>query len=180
MSKSKKIVLTGPESSGKSWLAKNLAKHFNTPWVPEYARVYLKKQGPDYTFETLEEIIKGHLAHQQKYIEQAEGLVFLDTDLINFKVWEEVVFGKTHDFLEEAITQEQDHLYLLTYPDLPWEADPLRENPENRLKIFELHKMEIEKLGRPYKIIGGPIEKRLSNALSELEDLLKQHRPPEK
>ena len=173
MTQLQKIVITGPESSGKSWLTAQLGAHFKAPYALEYARIYLEEHGSDYTFDTLEKIIHGHLAYQKKYVNQASSLVFLDTDLINFKIWEEVVFGKTHDFLEEAITQEQDHFYLLTYPDLPWESDPLRENAENREEIFELHKQEIEKLGRPYKVINGLMENRLGNALTELEDLLK-------
>ncbi len=172
MNKTKKIVLTGPESSGKSWLAAKLAEHFKSPYAPEYARIYLEQNGPKYSFDTLEAIIKGHLAHQKKVIEQADNLVFLDTDLINFKVWEEVVFGRTHDFLEEAIAAESDHLYLLTYPDLPWEADPLRENPENRTEIFEMHKREIERLKRPYRLVGGTLKDRLQNATEGINSLL--------
>jgi NadR type nicotinamide-nucleotide adenylyltransferase len=173
MSDLRKIVLTGPESSGKSWLAQNLARHFNEPWAPEYARIYLEEHGSNYTFDTLEQIIKGHLAHQQKYIEKTESIIFLDTDLINFEVWEEVVFSKTHDFLEKAIQKEHDHLYLLTYPDLPWEADPLRENRDNRLEIFERHKMEIEKRGRAYKIIRHQNDHRLTHAIEAVNNLLK-------
>ncbi len=173
MSTPQKIVLTGPESSGKSWLAQNLARHFiKTSWAPEYARIYLEEHGPSYTFESLGQIIKGHLTHQQKYIKQAEGLIFLDTDLINIKVWEEVVFGKTHDFLEEAIQKEKDHLYLLTYPDLPWKADPLRENPENRIDIFERHKAEIESKDRLYKVIRGQNHQRLANSIEAVNSLI--------
>lgn len=173
LSKLKKIVITGPESSGKSWLTAKLGAHFTAPYALEYARIYLEEHGADYTFDTLEEIIEGHLAFQKKHLEQANGLLFLDTDLINFKVWEELVFGKTHNFLDEAIAQESDHLYLLTYPDLPWEADPLRENPENREAIFELHKKEIEKLGRTYMVVKGMEHQRLQNAINSTLELLK-------
>lgn len=170
----KKIVITGPESSGKSWLTAQLGAHFKAPFALEYARIYLEKHGADYTFDSLEKIIRGHLAYQKEYVDDASSLAFLDTDLINFKIWEEMVFGKTHGFLEEAIAKEQDHIYLLSYPDLPWEADPLRENPENRLEIFERHKLEIERLGRAYRIVKGEGEERLQKAITCTMELLNQ------
>lgn len=172
MNKTKKIVITGPESSGKSWLCKQLSDYFYKPWASEYARIFLEKHGKAYDFDTLETIIKRHLEHQQKVIQQAQDLVFLDTDLINFKVWEELVFGKTHSFLEKEIKKEQDHLYLLTYPDLPWEPDPLRENPENRMEIFERHRWEIEKLGRKHMVVRGQGNERLYCATAATSKLL--------
>ncbi len=169
-----KIVITGPESSGKSWLTAKLGEHFNAPYALEYARIFLEENGADYDFDTLEKIICGHLDYQRKYVEKSSDLIFLDTDLINFKVWEEVVFAKTHDFLEDAITNEADHLYLLTYPDLPWEADPLRENRENRIEIFERHQQEIERLGREYRVVKGIGQDRLQNAIICTTQLLNQ------
>ncbi len=169
-----KIVITGPESSGKSWLTTKLGEHFNAPYTLEYARIFLEENGADYDFDTLEKIICGHLDYQRKYVEESNGLIFLDTDLINFKVWEEVVFAKTQDFLEEAIADEADHLYLLTYPDLPWEADPLRENRENRIEIFERHQREIERLGREYRVVKGKGNERLKNAITATLELLNQ------
>ena len=168
----KKIIITGPESTGKSWLTRKLGEHFKVPFADEYARHYLEKYGSAYDLDTLEKIIKGHKAHQQKAIQQADELVFLDTDLLNFKIWEELVFGKTHDFLEEEISRESDHLYLLTYPDIPWESDPLRENPENRMELFELNLDLIKKLNRSYHVVKGDYEQRLESALTGLSKLL--------
>lgn len=167
----KKIIITGPESTGKSWLTKKLGEHFNAPFAGEYARHYLEKHGSAYGFDTLEKMIKGHKAHQQEAIQQADEVVFLDTDLLNFKIWEELVFGKTHDFLEKEISCESDHLYLLTYPDIPWESDPLRENPENRMELFELNLELIKKLNRPYEVVKGDYKQRFENALTALNKL---------
>ncbi len=172
MKKLQKIVITGPESSGKSWLTAKLGEYFKAPYALEYARIFLEENGADYDFDTLEEIISGHLDYQRKSATKANDLLFLDTDLINFKVWEEMVFGKTHTFLDEYIAQEKDHLYILAYPDLPWEEDPLRENKENREEIFELHKMEIEKLGRNYAVITGTGDGRLKNAIKAVIQLI--------
>lgn len=169
----KKIVISGPESTGKSWLTKKLGEHFNVPFADEFARHYLEEHGSEYDFNTLEKIILGHKAYQQQAIEKSQNLVFLDTDLLNFKIWEELVFGKTHDFLDEEIANESDHMYLLTYPDIPWENDPLRENPENRLELFELHKKEIERLKRPYGIIKHNGKDRIQAAINITLKLLK-------
>lgn len=168
----KKIVISGPESTGKSWLTKKLGEHFNVPFADEFARHYLEEYGSEYDFNTLEKIILGHKAYQQKTIEKSQSLVFLDTDLLNFKIWEELVFGKIHDFLIEEIANESDHLYLLTYPDIPWESDPLRENPENRLELFELNLSLIKKLNRPYQIVKGNYQERLQNALKAIDHLI--------
>ena len=168
----KKIVISGPESTGKSWLTKKLGEHFNVPFADEFARHYLEEHGSEYDFNTLEKIILGHKEYQQKTIEKSQNLVFLDTDLLNFKIWEELVFGKTHDFLDEEIANENDHLYLLTYPDIPWESDPLRENPENRLELFELNLDLIKKLNRPYQIVKGNYSNRFENALKAISLLI--------
>lgn len=170
----KKIIITGPESTGKSWLTKKLGEHFKVPFADEYARHYLEENGPNYDFDALEKIIKGHKSHQLKAIQKAENLVFLDTDLLNFKIWEELVFQKTHDFLEKEIEKEDDHLYLLTYPDIPWEKDPLRENPDNRLELFELHLDLIKQHGRPYQVVKGEYNTRFINALKDAEKLLEE------
>lgn len=167
----RKIVITGPESTGKSWLTKKLGEHFQVPFADEYARYYLEEHGPDYDFETLETIIQNHKTHQHQIISQATELVFLDTDLLNFKTWEQLVFGKTHDFLEKEIAKESDHLYLLTYPDIPWTPDPLRVNPDNRLELFELNLDLIKKLNRPYQIVRGGYDDRFKNALNRLNAL---------
>ena len=169
----KKIVITGPESTGKSWLTAKLGKHFKAPFADEYARHYLEEHGSDYDFDTLEKIIRGHKSHQQKAIQQAENLVFLDTDLLNFKIWEEMVFGKTHDFLQKEIENENDHLYLLTYPDIPWEQDPLRENPENRMELFDSQLELLKKIKRPFEIVKGAYDVRLKTALTATDELLK-------
>ncbi len=176
----KKIILTGPESSGKSSLCKKLATHFSVKCVPEYARIYLEKHGSFYDYKIFQKIIKNHLQFQNSFFNKNNNdFIFLDTDLINCKVWSEMVFGKTPDFLDKKIAEENDHSYLLLYPDLPWEKDPLRENPENRLAIFERHKAEIEKLGRPYEIVKGTGNERVENGIESVENLMsKPPNPP--
>ena len=167
-----KIVITGPESSGKSWLSERLAKHFKTLWAPEYARIYLEENGPAYTFSTLQEIARAHKKHQQEIIEKAQNLVFLDTDLVNFNIWSRVIFHKTDHWINQHSKEETEHQYLILFPDLPWENDPLREHPDDRQYLFDLHLREIAQLGRPYRIIKGYGECRLKNAIQATKEFM--------
>lgn len=174
MVKLKKIVITGPESTGKSELSEALAKHFQVPWAPEYARIFLEKNGPDYNFQLLEKMALEHKEFQEAYLQKADNLVILDTDLINYQVWQKLVYGKFHASLQKLMKEEDDHLYLLSYPDIPWTPDPLRENPHDRMHIFEEHRTAIEEFRRPYEVVRGVGEERLKNSVKAVERLLKK------
>ncbi len=172
----KKIVVTGPESSGKSQLSQLLAQHFQTIHIPEYARMYLEKNGPEYNFDQLREIAKKHKAFQSGKMKEADELVFLDTDLINFSVWSQVAFGKVDEWVEKACKLEVDHIYLILYPDLSWEPDPLREHPHQRQFLFEKHRQAVADAGRPYRIIKGLGKQRLENAIQATNELIHLNR----
>lgn len=168
----KKIAITGPESTGKSWLADKLAAHYKTTWVPEYAREYLEKNGLKYSIDSLEEIAKG----QQKSMLQAEkaiqGLLFFDTELIVIKIWHEVVFKKYPIFIEKMLAKQKIDLYLLCYPDIPWVFHPMRENPDNREYLFELYENELKKQKFNYRVVRGREEERLKNAITFVEEIV--------
>lgn len=170
--KTKRIVLTGAESSGKTALTLHLAKVLHAPCALEYARAYLEEHGPAYDYDLLLTIGKGHLAYQQSQIPATAPLGILDTDLINFKVWCEVAFGRFHPELLAALMRETNHVYLLCYPDLDWEPDPLREHPHARLELFERHRAEIERCQRPYEVVRGIGEERYRNAEAAAQRLL--------
>lgn len=153
------IVLTGPESTGKSVLGRQLARHFKAHYIAEYARIYLSKNKGHYSCDSLLDLARSHRAFQQARL-PGSGLVFLDTDLINYKVWFAVVCQTYPSYLRAKIKEEEEHRYLLTAPDIPWKPDPLRENPHNRAEIFRLHLQEIETWRRPYAIIAGQGEQR--------------------
>ena len=150
-----RLVLTGPESTGKSALTVHLAQHLGLPHALEYARDYLEQHGADYTYDVLLEMSRGHLAHQARCVPPAAPVGVFDTDLTNYKIWSEVAYGRCHEEILAALERETSHVYLLCYPDLPWEPDPLREHPHDRMKLFELHRRELERLGRRYEIIRG-------------------------
>ena len=148
------IVVTGPESSGKSSLVQILGSLYNIPVVKEYARWYLERYGADYDYPRLDRLARLHKSYQQSQLPR-EGPVLLDTDLLNYYIWSREVFGKVPRWLSRAAAQEKDHRYLLTYPDLPWEEDPLRENPHNRKALFKKHRQLLEDWKRPYAVISG-------------------------
>lgn len=167
-----KLVITGPESSGKSELARHLGQHFSIPVVPEYARIYLEEKGSGYDFGLVSKLAQLHWEFQQEFINLAEDIIILDTDLINYKIWQEVVYGKVDPWITEKITEESDHHYLITFPDIPWIRDSLRENKHDRKKLFELHRQAVESWNRPYKVIRGQGEDRFINARKHFKLLL--------
>jgi len=114
-----------------------------------------------------------HLIYQREQVQPSAPLGIFDTDLINYKIWSEEVFGHCPEEIIRGIQLETSHLYLLCAPDLPWEPDPLRENPTDRDRLFERHRREIQNLGRPYKIIRGCGDERLANAEAALKRILK-------
>jgi nicotinamide riboside kinase len=155
MSPAVRIVLTGAESSGKSTLAAWLGNKLGVPYALEYARSYLEKHGPRYDYDTVHTIARGHLDYQRQQVPEVAPLGVYDTDLINFKIWCDVAYGRCQPWLEEALQAEQHHCYLLCYPDIPWEPDPLREYPEGRMMLYEKHLEAVQATGRKFAVVRG-------------------------
>ena len=165
-----RIAITGPESTGKSKLAAQLAEHYHTVWVPEYAREYLDKLGRPYEENDLIEIAKGQITHEKTAISHARRFLFCDTDLTVIKIWYEYKYGTLHPFLARKYAEISYDLYLLTDIDLPWEYDPQREHPEKRKYFFEWFERELKAKNTPYAVIRGRGEERLKNAVKVIED----------
>jgi nicotinamide riboside kinase len=160
-----KIIVTGPESSGKTTLCKALSKHFNLPFSREYTREYLDLLNRDYNQNDLLKIAKGQL--------QAEnGIQLLDTDLITIKIWSKYKYGDCDKWILNQIEKQkpETRFYLLCKPDIAWEEDTLRENPNNREELFELYKKELQYLNRNYFIVEG--ENRAENSISKISSLI--------
>lgn len=164
-----KIAIVGPESSGKSELAKALASHFKAPVVLEYARDYFsQKPHQNYTLEDVANIAEVQLLHIREAAKKQPELLFLDTDALTLHIWTTDKFGVALPAVANALATEKPDLYLLCMPDLPWQPDPLREDQHRRTELFEVHKTLLEKLKTPYFVISGVGGARLQNALEAL------------
>lgn len=201
MEKIKKIVVIGPESTGKSSLCEALSKHYQTIWCREYAREYLIENGKDYSYHDLLSIAKGQIALEENCIKEvreiggAKGqnlenslldnlsdflssrLLFIDTDMYVMKVWCEYVFNRCHNFILEEIASRKYDLYLLCDTDLPWVADELREYPDehSRKELFEIYLDILVNQEVPFSIINGQDNMRIANAIKVLEELFILH-----
>jgi NadR type nicotinamide-nucleotide adenylyltransferase len=167
-----RIAIVGPESTGKSILAEQLAKHFNSPWVPEYARTYVEKLTQPYNYDDICNIARKQIEQEIEYEQNINApYVFFDTELIITKVWFEYCYKKVPQFVEERLQTGFFDLYLLCVPDLPWEPDSVREHGHDRDYFFDWYKSEIEKLGKPYFVVDGIGEKRVRKAIEAVNSL---------
>jgi NadR type nicotinamide-nucleotide adenylyltransferase len=167
-----RIALTGPESTAKSTLSEALAAHYNTVWVKEHAREYLGALNRKYTLEDIVNISKEQLRREKELLRTANKLLFSDTELILAKVWCEDLFNTCPDWISENLIANKYDLYLLTSPDLPWEEDPLRENPHRREFLFDWYERELKSINANYAVISGQGEARLQNCIEVIENFL--------
>ncbi|MFY0628146.1 MAG: ATP-binding protein [Reichenbachiella sp.] len=166
-----KIVVTGPESTGKSTLSKSLAKTFNSKWLPEYAREYLENIDRAYEEKDLLLIAQGQYERQNK-ISKDELPIFFDTSFEVLKIWSEWKYGHCHNEIKHLFLSEKPDLYLLMKPDLPWEEDELRETPNSRNELFDIYEQLIQATGIQYYIISGEGNQRLSKAIRKVRTTL--------
>jgi NadR type nicotinamide-nucleotide adenylyltransferase len=167
----KKIVIIGPESTGKSTLSSQLAGHFNSEWCPEYARQYLTDHGTSYSFADLLNIAKGQWQLENEYATRAKDFLFVDTDQYVMKVWCEFVFNQCHTWILNRVVDQSPALYLLTSPDLPWIKDDLREYPEEgpRQQLYHIYRDILVHQQVPWIEISGSYEDRLSAAITAVK-----------
>jgi NadR type nicotinamide-nucleotide adenylyltransferase len=165
----KKIVIIGPESTGKSTLSEQLAVHFETEWIPEFARNYLLEIRRPYTYEDLLYIAQGQLELEDRIVSEVSAdLVIIDTDMYVMKVWCEYVFKKCHPFILEQIAKRKYDAYLLCKTDLPWVADELREypDPESRERLYYMYKDIMVNQSVSWVEISGNYNERLAKAIN--------------
>ena len=175
MQQLKKIVIIGPESTGKSTLCEQLASHYQTIWCREYAREYLLAHGTNYTYNDLLTIARGQIEREESAVaavldasKDTEGppLLFIDTNMYVMKVWCEFVFGKCHNWIIDQIVNRKYDLYLLCNTDLPWIKDELREYPdlETRERLYHIYRDIMINQDTPWAGISGDYDERFENA----------------
>jgi nicotinamide riboside kinase len=197
----RRIAITGPESSGKTTLCEALAAHYAAPFVEEVARDYLTGLGRAYTADDLRVIAnvqhdvgilrmtEGLRRHEKvqavmlsdRYA-QAEGsarrnipempLMLHDTDMITIKIWSQEKFKSVHPEILDLVERTHYDHWLLCRPDMPWQADPLRENPHDRDRLFDVYRSTLEQMGRQYTIMEGDHKQRMAAAIRVIDDLL--------
>ena len=163
------ISITGPESTGKSSLAKSLAAHYGTHWVPECSREYLAELGRPYVYEDIARIAREQLRQERALSEKAERYLFCDTDPLVCKIWSRFKYGKSDPWIDEAAENHRYDLYLLCNIDLPWIEDPLREHPHSRKELFDLYIYELKELGVRFEVVSGQGRQRLYHAISIID-----------
>lgn len=164
----KRIVIIGPESTGKSTLCSQLAKHYNTVWCPEFARQYLMEKGMHYTYDDLTNIAKGQLKLENETEAKASNnFYFIDTDMYVMKIWYEIAFQACPTWILKTISKSYCDLYLLCNTDLPWTKDELREYPDLKMrqKLFNMYKDVLINSGMNWAVISGTDEQRLQSAI---------------
>ena len=174
-----KVVLFGPESTGKTTLAQQLAAHYDTAWVPEYMRTYLQEKWDQNkevcTYDDLLPIALGQMQCENKRAKTSNKILFCDTNLLEIKVYAEVYYdGTVPESINKISLENAYDLYLLTYIDTPWIPDDLRDKPHEREAMFVRFKETLEKHQLPYKIIKGDQRSRLEKAINIIDHLIEQ------
>ena len=167
-----KIAVVGPESTGKSTMSAYLAKHYQTVWVPEYARDYCAKLTEPCTWQDEINMFYGQLDLEAEMLPLANGLVICDTTFITVKIWSDYTFGRTPQEVLDELPKHTYDLYLLLNIDLPWEEDPLRDFPHMREHFMEVWLKELQALDARYVLISGTGDDRYENAVRAIDEFM--------
>lgn len=167
-----KVAITGPESTGKSWLASKLAVYYGCLWVPEFARTYLQNLGRKYTMNDVEYISQRQDQMIRNAMAKESPVLFADTEMLVCKIWSEFVFKQCPESIVQLTDKQEFDFYLLCDIDLPWQPDPLREHPDKRQELLELYKNELEVRNWSYALISGSGNQRQQNAIHQVNKVL--------
>ncbi|WP_034062685.1 AAA family ATPase [Lacinutrix jangbogonensis] len=172
-----KVVLFGPESTGKTTLAKQLAHYYNSVWVGEYAREYLQNKWNNERktceLKDLLPIAEGQISLENKLAKKTDSVLICDTDLLETKVYSETYYsGSCDPILAKYALENTYDLYFLTYIDTPWEADDLRDKPQEREAMFKVFETTLKKYNRPYVLLKGSKNERLETAVKHINKLI--------
>lgn len=165
----KKIAVVGPESTGKSTIAAQLAEYYNTIWVPEFARGYCETLTAPCTWQDEINMFHGQLELEKSLLPKANKLLICDTTFITVKIWSDYTFGKAPQEVLDELPKHPYDFYLLMDIDLPWQDDPLRDFPHLREYFMEVWQRELRALNATYKVISGSDSQRIQNGISAID-----------
>ncbi len=171
-----KIVIFGAESTGKTTLSRQLAKHYKTEWVPEFSREHCQKKWDEKreicNYEDVIPIAVGQMKLENERVKKANKVLICDTDIFETKIYSEVLNGRVPQELNEAIKKNHYDLYLLTYIDVPWVADDVRDCPDKRDEMFEIFEDALISENKNYVLLKGNKETRLKKSIEIIDALL--------
>ncbi len=168
----KRILITGPECSGKTTLATELARFYGTLWVPEYARRYLNNIGRPYEEHDLLVIARNQVKEEKEAADSGAPFIILDTSLLVIKIWSEYKYGRVDPWIQEQWESAEYDVILLCKPDIEWEFDPLRESPQFRDQLYQAYKKYLNDGLRKHKVITGQANARLEKAVKYVQNTL--------
>lgn len=169
-----KIVMIGPESTGKTTLSRQLSDYFNSVWVEEYARTYISHLQRPYAENDLLEIAKGQIQAEEQALLKDYPILFFDTDLLVLKVWSLNAYQKCNTYILEQIKKREYDLYFLCGIDIPWEYDEQREHPHMRQYFYHIYKKELIEANKPFIELRGDKNERLNNAIRIIQERFQQ------
>jgi len=166
-----KIAIVGPESTGKTTLAIAIGTSLNVPVVREFARQYLEDRDGEYEEDDLIEIAKGQLLLEAEGLKGNPEIIICDTNVLEIEAWGLFKYKRTDPLVKKMSSTSSYDLYLLSYPDLPWVKDPLRENQHDLMELFELYRQLLKERKLKHFIVRGTGDLRLVNALEAIKKL---------
>lgn len=164
-----KVTLFGPESTGKTTLAQQLAGYYQTVWVPEYARQYQHQHQRMLSLDDVLPIAKGQLELEKYYISKARNILICDTDILETKVYSEIYYGTCPEWVLQNLPSSYLGMYLLMNIDIPWVPDGIRDRPEDRVRRFQKFKDELVNRDMIFAEIAGLDQNRLKNAIHAVD-----------
>lgn len=172
-----KVVLFGPESTGKSSLAKELASYYDTVYVEEFSRIVAETRAKENLPLSKEDVLPiaiGQIRLENEQVKKANRLLICDTDILETQVYSKFYYnGFCPELVEKYALINHYELYLLTYIDTPWEADGIRDQPNNRLQMFHAFEQALIDSKKNYKLVSGSFEERLQTCKTQIDKLLK-------
>jgi NadR type nicotinamide-nucleotide adenylyltransferase len=167
-----KIAIVGPESTGKSTMSAYLAEHYQTIWVPEFARGYCEALTGQPTWQDEINMFHGQVALENELLPQANKILICDTTFITVKIWSDYTFGQSPQEVLDELPKHPYDLYLLLNIDLPWQEDPLRDFPHMRQHFMDVWHKELNELKANYVLISGTGRERYDSAVVAIDMFL--------